>query len=141
MKRLIFTIVVHFALTACALAQSTSIRCTYLLQEWKKNDLSGTPGCPSGDSGLGKPWLSITYSFPAPKKVNQSVISEVVEDSCIGGPFITNGQLTYTQNHAVVTYKNRYGNMERRAINRESLKDDNGAQCQLILVQAGKRRF
>ena len=137
----IFAFLGSFA--SITVGQVQYIQCTYLLERWKINDLAGKVGCPFGEEGLGKPWLVETYSFDM--KVGVVSDAAISKKYCHGQTEDINvklsihlDKLVFSEKLASDVLKRIYGEERRYAIDRKTLKTENGAQCKLLIVEGNK---
>ena len=127
------------------LADTKYIRCTYLLEPWKINDLAGKRNCPFGVDGLGKPWLVETFSLD----LSSGSVSDakVIREYCHLDPqiasvklYIQPDKLVYSEKRESEVERSVLGEYKTHVIDRQTLKKaNNEAQCELVV--AGKNKI
>lgn len=126
-----------YLFSSISYAETKHIRCVYLLERWKMNDLAGHGNCPSGERGLGKPWLIEVYSFDLEKGSMSDAV--ITKDYCTGSKEVLSVKFMAQPDKLIFVeeVKDKYlvelfGKQNVSTINRKDLKNNLGQQCELI---------
>ena len=118
-------------------AETQYIQCTYLLERWKINALAEFESCPSGETGLGKPWLVETFTFD----LQQGVLSDssITRNYCKGTVETVPAKLSIQPNALNFIEKLTYNDKQKiTSISRSDLRTNSGAHCEVIKAEKNK---
>jgi hypothetical protein len=91
-------------LVSVAHAEVKSIQCIHYLERSFITRFKQYPTCPTGDSGLGKPWMWKTYTFNA-NNDSISVPAEIKLVHCLGSTNVYLGTVEITPSYLIFQYK------------------------------------
>lgn len=130
MKKLLRIIItgnlILMASIGMANAEVKSIKCTYLLEKWKQDDLASYSQCPSGVKGLGKPWKTTVFTFNASSDESKEAEVTVREKICFLAEHLIKGRLLFTPSTLHFKYRDSIGTWRTTLVNRETLINGEG---------------
>ncbi len=124
-----------------ASAEIKSIKCTYLLEKWKQDDLANYSQCPSGVKGLGKPWRTIVYTFNTSSDESKEASVTVREKVCFLAEHLISGKLLFTPSTLHFKYTDSIGTGRTILVNRETLINSDGQSCAIVDFDTSKNKI